>query len=184
MRTLAVLAGWKGYALTGGLCLTLGVTAGWTVRDWKAQADTAADRIAAAAAQRVAIASALTLERAQADTTSVVEREAVAEQVRIRTVTETIIKEVPIYVTAEADARFALPVGLVRLHDAAATGRPLSESAGEPDGAAGNAEASDVPASTLAAMIAENYGVCLADQARFSGLQDWVRRQQALMNGP
>ena len=184
MKALAQLAGWKGYALTGGLCLALGVSSGWTVRDWKAKADTAGDRIAAAEAQRVAIASALTRERAQADTTTVVERAAVAEQVRIRTVTETIIKEVPVYVTAETDARFALPVGLVRVHDAAATGRPLSESAGEPDDATRNAEASSAAPSALAAVIAENYGVCLADQSRFASLQDWVRRQQAVMNAP
>lgn len=179
-KTLARLAGWKGYALAATLALAIGFGAGWTVRDWKA----GADATAAAKRETKQVVRVIERERDQADVTSEVEARATETQVQIRTVTQTIIKEVPIYVPAEADARFALPAGLVRVHDAAATGQPLSEPSGEPDDAARNLEASDIAPSWLAATIAENYGTCHADQARLGDLQDWVRRQQAVTNAP
>ena len=98
-----------------------GISAGWTARDWK-QGRADADRAEAEVVYRDRI---IWRERAQADVSAEVEREAVKEQVHVRTVTETIIKEVPIHVPAEADVRFALPAGLVRVHDAAATSRAL-----------------------------------------------------------
>lgn len=179
-RFLAVLTGWKGYALTAAVCLSIGFSSGWTVRAWKAGAD---DTDAARAETKV-VERIVYRERAQADVTAAVETKAAEAQVQIRTVTQTIIKEVPVYVPAEADARFALPVGLVRVHDAAAAGVPISEPSRQPDDAAWALEPSDVPASRLAATIAENYGTCLSDAARFMALQDWVRQQQAVSNAP
>lgn len=179
-KIVARLAGWKGYALAAAAALALGFAGGWTVRDWKAGAD-AAD---AARAETKQVIRVVERERDQADVTHAVETRAAKTQVQIRTVTQTIIKEVPIYVPAEADARFALPVGLVRVHDAAAAGQPLSEPSGQPDDPAGYLEASDIPPSRLAATIAENYGTCRADLARFADLQDWVRQQQAVTNAP
>lgn len=179
-RLLTALAGWKGYALTAAAMLAIGFGAGWTVRDWKAAADHAGELT-----EKVRTVERIVYrERAQADVTSAVETKAAEAQVQIRTVTQTIIKEVPVYVSPETDARFALPVGLVRVHDAAAAGHPLPESSGQPDDAAGNAQPSDIPPSRLAATIAANYGVCLADAARFSALQDWIRQQQAVTNAP
>lgn len=179
-KTLARLAGWKGYALAVGVALAIGFAGGWTVRDWKAGAD-ATD---AAKAETREVVRVVERERDQADVTSEVEARASETQVQIRTVTQTIIKEVPIYVPAEADTRYALPVGLVRVHDAAATGQPLPEPSGEPDDAARNLEPSDIAPSWLAATIAQNYGTCLSDQARLGDLQEWVRRQQAVTNAP
>ncbi|MGH6979023.1 MAG: hypothetical protein ACRED4_07010 [Brevundimonas sp.] len=179
-RLLTALAGWKGYALTAGAMLAIGFGAGWTVRDWKAAADHRGEL-----SEKVRTVERIVYrERAQADVTSAVETKAAEAQVQIRTVTQTIIKEVPVYVSPETDARFALPVGLVRVHDAAAAGHPLPEPSGQPDDAAGNAQPSDIPPSRLAATIAANYGVCLADAARFSALQDWIRQQQAVTNAP
>ena len=179
-KIIARLAGWKGYALAASIALAVGFGGGWTVRDWKAGADaTAAARKETKQAVRV-----IYRERDQADVTRAVEARSTRTQVQIRTVTQTIIKEVPIYVPAEADLRFALPVGLVRVHDAAAAGHPLSEPSGEPDDAAGNLEPSDIAPSRLAATIAENYGTCRSDQARLGDLQDWVRRQQTVTNAP
>src|SRR5690606_18513603 len=74
--------------------------------------------------------------------------------------TTTLVREVPILVPPEVDARFPVPVGVVRMHDAAATGADLSavpDAAGRADGAP-----SDVVASELASVIAENYGTCRA----------------------
>jgi len=177
---LTALAGWKGQALTAALMLAAGFASGWTVRDWKAGREDATR----AEAQIVYRDRIIERERDQADVTSAVETKAAEVQVQIRTVTQTIIKEVPVYVSPETDARFALPVGLVRVHDAAAAGHPLPESSGQSDDAAGNAQPSDIPPSRLAATIAANYGVCLADAARFSALQDWIRQQQAVANAP
>lgn len=183
-RLLAALAGWKGYALTAAACLAVGFAGGWTVRDWKAQAELAADRIHAAQAREAAIADALDRERAQTAVTHDVETRVVERQGAIRTVTQTIIKEVPVYVPAEADERFALPDGLVRLHDAAVSGQSvsgsISDAAGEPDGAAWWLEPSRTAPSRLAAVIVENYGVCHAAFAQVEGWQDWARQQLAL----
>ena len=182
-RLLSAVAGWRGYALTAAVMLAIGFTTGWTVRDWKAGADGAAD----ARAETKEVIRVVYRERAQADITTAIDTRATADQVRIRTITQTIIKEVPVYVPAEADLRYTLPVGLVRLHDAAATGaagRPFSDAPGRPDDPAGFLEPSDVAPSRLGTFIAENYGVCHADAARFSALQDWVRQQQAPMNAP
>lgn len=103
------------------------------------------------------------------------------EQVRIRTVTRTILERVPIYVTPDTDRRFPLPLGLVRVHDAAARG-DLTEVSGAP--ASDDGQASAITASAAGSTIAQNYGSCRADQSRLEALQDWVTQQRILFNGP
>lgn len=179
-KMIARLAGWKGYAAVALATLALGFAAGWTVRDWKA----GADRAAVAEGRTREVVRVIERERAQADVTAEVDARANETQVQIRTVTQTIIKEVPIYVPAEVDARFVLPAGLVRVHDAAASGDPLPQPPGGSDDAAWHSEASPVAPSELAVTVAENYGTCRADQARLADLQDWVRRQAALASEP
>ncbi|MEO6377081.1 MAG: hypothetical protein ABIO37_03560 [Caulobacteraceae bacterium] len=134
-----------------------------------------------AAVQRVAAAAEahnkqLTLQRAEVSRdASVAEAKA---QGRIRIVYRTLREEIPTYVTPETDRRFALPVGLVRLHDAAARGVALSrvpDPAGEPDGAASSVQPSD-----LAAAITDNYGACRADSEQLAALQAWIGRQQGI----
>ena len=85
--------------------------------------------------------------------------------------TETIIKEVPIYVPADSAD---LPAGFRVLHDAAATGEL-------PD-PAGIADAAPVPAQDAASTVIENYGVCWATGEQLKSLQDWIRAQQAISN--
>jgi hypothetical protein len=179
-RLLTAVAGWRGYALMAAVMLAIGFTSGWTVRDWKASADAAQARIHAAEVKTAAIADALARERAQAKVSAESDAKATAAQVQIRTITQTQIKEVPVYVPVQADARYVLPDGLVRLHDLAALGLPVPETAGDVDAAAGFLEPSRTPPSRLATTIVENYGVCHADAARLSGLQDWVLKQAAL----
>lgn len=144
--------------------------AGWKVDGWRhAAADTkAAVRTVGITRQQGAVSTAAAARDAQVQT-------------EIRYVTRTQIKEVPVYVTPEADARFPLPVGLVRLHDAAALGVDVADvpdPAGRPDDSA-----SAVAASDLGGAIAGNYGECRADQARLIGLQGWVRDQAAAFTG-
>lgn len=99
-------------------------------------------------------------------------------QARIRIVYRTLRAEIPTYVTPETDRRFALPVGLVRLHDAAARGVEMSrvpDPSGQPDGAASGVQPSD-----LANAVIENYGACRADAEQLAALQDWIRRQEGI----
>jgi hypothetical protein len=153
---------WKLWACLGLAGVVGGFAAGWQVHGWR---DASGELTAANAALGVAEHAGLVSQLA-----------AVADQRaedRVRTVTRIILQKVPEYVTPADDARFPLPWGFVRLHDAAAAGADLSAAApgsGWPDGAA-----SDVTASGAAAVIAANYGDCRADQARLAALQGWAR---------
>lgn len=93
----------------------------------------------------------------------------------VRTRTTTLVREVPIHVSTSVDARFAVPVGLVRVHDAAAAGVDLS-AVPDPAGRA-DESASDIVASDLATAIVENYGTCRGELARLAAWQDWASAQ-------
>lgn len=101
--------------------------------------------------------------------TQYVDREVVKLVQQVSVVTETIVKEVPVYVPVDTPP---LPAGWRVLHDAAARGQVPSPSA-IPD-------AAPVAAQDAAATVAANYGACRADQARLRGLQEWITRQQQL----
>ncbi|MBT2767604.1 hypothetical protein J7J08_08125 [Stenotrophomonas sp. ISL-67] len=78
----------------------------------------------------------------------------------------TIVKEVPVYVTANADAACTVPAGFVRLHDTAASGDALAGVAGDPD-----APAPGVTLSAVAETVADNYATHHATVAQVIGLQ-------------
>lgn len=99
--------------------------------------------------------------------TKYVDREVVKVVEQIAVVTETITKEVPVYVPLDSPA---LPGGFRVLHDAAARGQ-VPDPAAIPDAAA-------VPAQDAASTISKNYGQCREVSARLTLLQDWVRLQQ------
>lgn len=82
----------------------------------------------------------------------------------------TIIQKVPVYVTAQADSHCIVPVGFVRLHDAAATSTTLPDPAGPAD-----AQPSGLALSTLAGTVVDNYTTCHATAENLTTLQDWVR---------
>ena len=81
----------------------------------------------------------------------------------------TLTKEIPIYVTAQADARCLVPVGFARVHDAAAT-----DVLPGPPGAA-DAQPSDLALSAVAGTVVDNYTTCHVAAAQLTALQDWVR---------
>ncbi len=85
----------------------------------------------------------------------------------------TIIKEVPVYVSAKADVACAVNAGFVRVHDASARYLP----APEPSGAADEAP-SGIALSTVAATAAANYTDCNANAEQLSKLQTIVREYQ------
>lgn len=87
--------------------------------------------------------------------------------------TRTIVKEVPRYVTVEADRACPIPAGFVRLHDAAAAGEdgvPADPPAGSSDAAA-----SGVALSTVAATVVDNYGTCQRNAEQLIALQQYLR---------
>lgn len=80
----------------------------------------------------------------------------------------TIIKEVPVYVPAQADADCIINAGFVRLHDAAA-GNAISLSPGTADAAP-----SGVALSTVAETVADNYQRCHENAEQLIALQAWT----------
>lgn len=95
---------------------------------------------------------------------------------RVRVVHEhgaTLTKEIPVYVTAQADAACSVPVGFVRVHDAAAA----NDLPGPPGVA--DAQPSGLALSTVAGTVVDNYATCHAAIEQVMALQAWVRANQA-----
>lgn len=112
--------------------------------------------------------TAARVEKAQAQATVQVVTEYVDRVKIVRQAGETIIKEVPVYVPAQADAACVVPRGFVRLHDAAAHG-VVPEPAGNSD-----ASPAGVALSAVAGTVAENYTACRANAEQLSALQSWI----------
>ena len=95
---------------------------------------------------------------------------------QIRTITKTILKEVPVYVAqtecTNADGAVALSGAFRVFHDAAADGE-LPDAARVPD-------AAPVAIEDVDKTVAANYGACLENARQLTDLQQWIREQQAL----
>lgn len=98
--------------------------------------------------------------------------------VEIRTVTKALTKEVPVYVTAEADRVAVLPIGLIRLHNQAALG--VSEISSNP-GFVSDAP-SGVAASTFGRIFVANYGAAHEWKEAALACRSWVSEQAANFN--
>ena len=147
--------------LTLAALLTGAYRQGWKARD----AVVIADALKASEGARNQEAKAQVI-------TETVSTQHEAKAVQIRTVYRDIIREVPTYVTVQADAACVVPAGFVRLHDAAAAGR-LPGPAGQSDDAP-----SGVALSAASGVIAENYGTYAEVAQRLTDLQAWVRAQR------
>jgi hypothetical protein len=131
---------------------------------------------------RAALAKALALQKAidkAAYDRGIAEAQA---QQKIEYRTRTLIREVPKYVTREADAAAVIPWGFVRVFDAAASGSDPAAIAYGP--AQSDDAASDVKLSEIAAMFAENAGACHANAEQLTQLQAVVRDFQARVSAP
>lgn len=175
--TLKALAGWKGYAAVAVVACLIGAGGSWKARDWMAaEAALEEARADAKAAARVAAqtqAAAVITE----DVGTAVETARAETRIVYRTITE----RIPVYVTPEIDRDYPVPVGFVRLHDAAATGSAPAL----PDGAGQPADTpSGVPLSAVADTIVGNYASCTDDRARLIGWQDWYRQQREAWDAP
>lgn len=151
---------WKQLAIV----LALGFAV-WWIYDAGKESEQRKAQIAALQADKAALTVAL--ERAKAS-----ERVVTKYIDRVKVVqgrTQTIIKEVPIYVPADSPD---LPPGLRVFHDATAQGEL-------PDPTR-IADAAPVPAQDLATTVIDNYGICHANAEQVIALQDWIREQQAI----
>ncbi|WP_029046579.1 hypothetical protein [Cupriavidus sp. amp6] len=163
-RTLALVL--------AGAVLVLGVagTGAWMTDRYKA------------AQQRASDAEAITASfRAQLDSTEAGVIKVTEYVDRVQTVYvkgDTIIKEIPRYVPAQADAACTVPVGFVRMHDAAAAGTVLGPGAGDSDAAG-----SGIALSAVAGTVAGNYTSCRANAEQLSALQQLLRDQGATIIG-
>ena len=91
---------------------------------------------------------------------------------------DTIIKEVPRYVPAQADAACVVPRGFVRLHDAAAAGTVPDPDTGDADAAAPG-----VALSAVASTVTGNYTDSHANSEQLSTLQQALRDQGVTIIG-
>lgn len=90
-----------------------------------------------------------------------------------------IVREIPIYVTKEADKHCIITDGWVYNHDRAAALSPSSQTRvpkapTNPDAATTGIELSDA-----AATIAKNYEQCSKIKEQLKSLQEWVTKQEA-----
>ena len=130
-----------------------------------------------AAIQRQALQTAAARERHAQATVKVVTQ--YIDRVRIvHEKGDTIFKEVPIYVPAQAGAACTINRGFVRLHDAAAA-RELPEPARDADAAAAG-----LALSTVAGTVAANYQTCHENAEQLRALQAWVREMGAAEQTP
>lgn len=107
--------------------------------------------------------------------TSEVRADVAEKQIEYRTVTKTLVKEVPKYVTVQADAKCVVPAGFVSLHDSAASGSPSL-----PVGAGRSLDTpSGVELSAVAETLVTNYGTAYQWRAEAEGWRRWYAEQKA-----
>jgi hypothetical protein len=140
---------------------------------------TSAEYAAAALEQsRRALAATVALNGAL----NVIDRETVREVERIRVVTRTIIQKVPVHVTPEIDRRYPVPFAFVRVWNASASGRPVSEIALPPGKS--DSDPSPTPISAVAAAAAANNGEQLACIEQVKGLVSAWEAARITINKP
>jgi hypothetical protein len=142
---------------------------GWMARGDHVQAE-------AAEKQNTRLAEAF----AQGQALGVVRDQVVTQYVdRIQVIEKkgaTLIKEVPVYVSAKADAACTVNAGFVRLHDYAAAEQPLPA----PDPARdADAAPSGIALSAVAETVAGNYTSCRQNAEQLTSLQELLRQYQA-----
>ena len=176
-RIFSALTGWKGYVLTVVLCLGIGVYGGWTLRDWKQGRDDAVQAEADAASARTVVRNTHRSAEITQDAGAATEARREAVRVEYRTIYE----RIPVYVTQDADRAVDVPVGFVRVHDAAAEGSAaaLPDRPGEPVDTP-----SGVALSAVADTVAGNYAQCLDWREQLIGWQDWYAEQLEAWGDP
>lgn len=99
---------------------------------------------------------------------------------RVKQVTvkgDTIVKEVPVYVSQKSDAQCDIPSGFVHIHNASATNSGLPSTTRE-----SNETTSGIRLSEVATTVSENYTKYHQVVEQLKALQDWIREQDNLIN--
>lgn len=99
---------------------------------------------------------------------------------RVKVVKEkgaTIVKEIPVYVSAKSDDRCIIPTGFVRAHDSAANPSDVSSASVE-----SYDSATDIKLSAVAETVVDNYTKYHEVVEQLRALQDWVNAQDQLIN--
>ena len=89
---------------------------------------------------------------------------------------DAIIKEIPKYISQNADAQCAVPNGFVVLHDSASRNEVPNSTRSADEGT------SKVKISGVAEVVVENYTTCNQTAEQLRSLQEWIKEQQAIYN--
>jgi hypothetical protein len=175
MSVTGLLAIWKPLAIAGCAGLVIGSGGAWWLRDQMA----ANAKLDSARKDTKAAVQVIKRTDQAARVTESVGARVEKRAVEIRYITRTLIKEVPVYVTAEADRLYPVPVGAVRLHDLAAQGSApaIPDGSGEPVDTP-----SGVAMSAFVATVVDNYGVCREVRGQVIGWQEWYAEQAKAWN--
>lgn len=148
----------------GGV-LVLSILLGWKYVTWRL--DSQAATISTQASEIGRLKAKLAFEY--------ITRQVYTEYVEVERVVyqkgQTIIKEIPVYVTPEADAACVVPVGFVSVHDAAVQNSPLPGTPGLHESAD-----SGVALSEVAGVVTDNYTTCHVIRERLIATENWIRR--------
>lgn len=131
------------------------------------------------AAERGAAVHVQAVQARQAQVTAQAGQTAAAAETRIRTLTRTVLKEVPVALTPAVDRAYRLPYGFLRLYDLSLAFAPVPGATRPADDAPG-----PVAISAASDVIAANNGECLVDRARLTDLQDWATAEAAAAAPP
>ena len=169
---------WKVFALVAVVALLVGtgykMGANHVQSQWNA--DTAKKDLAAAKQQIADLQSQLALNKKQSTITSNVTVSYLGEIEKVKTVTETQIKEVPVYVTSTDDRACTIHRGLLSAWNRQNAGDVSSPAGGIDD------SPSTVVLSDVAREHAVEAGTCRATEVRLVKLQEWVREQYNAVN--
>lgn len=164
-----LLAGAAAVLITFGA----GFGAAWKVKDGIEAREALATARAAAAETGRQAGIAMSEAKAGSDAVNRIAAAAERQQVKIRTQTQILTREVTKYVPVEVDHGVVIPWGFVRVLDAAASGAgdpaAISVGAGQSDTAA-----SDVALSEIATLSAANDGACRANAEQLAALEQWA----------
>lgn len=173
--------------IAAGLLLMLAFGTGWKIRAWKADSDIAelnkqiAQMVSDAKDKQLEFQNqASTLEHAQADLTTANASLIATKQEKQQVVTRTITKEVIRYAQNPDRPVVLLDYDWVRIHNAAARGADLSDTASTPstpDGATGPATDADA-----LGIVTSNYGICHDTALDLEGMQAYGRQMEAFRN--
>lgn len=177
-----LFGGLWGYVAIAAVAAGLAGFGAYKVTAWAKDETINQLKLADAKAQTDAVTLALAHQRASDAASAAADVALLTAWTDTRTKFETITREIPIHVTPETDARFPLPCGFVRMHDAAvheAGADAVPNPAGKSDG-----DACEVTASQALNVISANYRAFYTNLDQLNGWIAWAKAQEALAPQP